>query len=224
MIKYYNLKFKSNKWLTIYSEGQYRKRIVGKRNFCQIAPNKKEATGTIENKHLIFQNYKSNLYCYYDLSSLFPNDWGITSQFYEELRKPQFHTIYLSGKPILTLNRDKLVLFIHFQLEISSSLCTYIPEGHNRLYGIKEYEYMRGLFGLPTATEEEKREYTYPPMRRIIKTSLSGHEYVAKRALPSNFAKLVYGECVRHNNPYILLFVMHYYMGDGDINSRLFGD
>jgi hypothetical protein len=61
------------------------------------------------------------------------------------------------------------------------------------------------------------------PFRRLIKTSPFGNKYSTKRPLPSNFAKLVYEECIRHNFPHILLAVFNFYIGFGDTNSRLLG-
>jgi hypothetical protein len=61
------------------------------------------------------------------------------------------------------------------------------------------------------------------PFRRLIKTSPFGNKYSTKRPLPSNFAKLVYEECIRHNSPHILPAVFNFYIGFGDTNSRLLG-
>jgi hypothetical protein len=166
MIKYYNSKFKSNKWLTIYGNGRF-----GKRNFCQIVNNnlplkkvgevftnigieKGEETRIIENIPLVR--------CSEDLIYLIPK-WERRNKYYHWLEEPEYHTIYLHGEIILILDRDKFSLLANFQMEISSLTASHVPEKYKKIYGMTEYEYMRGLFGLSSERRKKKGYILIPP-------------------------------------------------------------
>lgn len=171
----------------------------------------------------------NTLCCYDDIWQLAHGNFQIFDAYYEKAsREPEYHQIHLGGILLLILDRDKFSVLRNFQMEIDVLIGEHTSKVYQKEYG-EEYTYMRNLFGLPPTTSfeenlEEDLEYgEYPPIRRIIKTSPMGSKYVAKRPLPSNFADLVYRECVYNKNPYLLLSVFNFYLGYGDSTSFLLG-
>jgi hypothetical protein len=129
------------------------------------------------------QNEKSLLSrvcCEEDLNFLFPGNKEKILQIIEILAPAKFQTIFFYGIPILTFGEgDTQYRLESFQYDIHTLRFPHIPKGYEKIYGMPEYvyvdeisgrdeffdlyteweyAYMRILFGLSPATEEEKKE------------------------------------------------------------------
>lgn len=104
-------------------------KILITRHYSQLAGNgnnEKEIGGNKEEE--ILSKNIHRIFCFEDLWQLIGEDFRVLDSVWGKLpREPEYHTLYLKGKHILTLDRDKYSVLRNFQMEINSIVREHIP-------------------------------------------------------------------------------------------------